>query len=176
MPGAPLILGLGGTMRFGSSSSRALAIALEAAERRGARTAALVGAQLDLPAYDVGGELGAAAQRLVAAVRAADGLIVASPSYHGGMSGLLKNALDHLEELRNDPRPYLRDRAVGLIATGDGWQGPNATLASMRATVHTLQGWPTPLGIAWNVADEGVEAARDQLEAMAAQVVGFAAR
>lgn len=170
VPDAPLVLGLGGTMRFGSSSSRALEAALDAARRAGARTTLIAGPQLDLPAYDVAAERTAAADRLVDAVRRADGLIIASPSYHGGISGLLKNALDHLEELRGDVRPYLHDRPVGLIATGDGWQGPNATLQALRLTVHALRGWPTPLGVAHNVSEGGVEEARAALELVGRQV------
>jgi FMN reductase len=176
-PQAPLILGLGGTMRWGSSSARALEIAMEAAGRLGARTRTLVGEQLDLPNFDPAVDPNAAALRLVDAVREADGLIIASPSYHGGISGLVKNALDHLELLANERgRPYLRDRAVGLIATGDGWQGPNATLGALRQSVHALQGWPTPLGVAQNINDGGVEPAREQLALVAAQVVDFALR
>jgi FMN reductase len=166
----PLVLGLGGTMRFGSSSSRALEVALGAARRAGVRTATVVGPQLDLPAYDVAAPRTSAADHLVDAVRRADGLIIASPSYHGGISGLLKNALDHLEELRGDGRPYLHDRPVGLIATGDGWQGPNATLQALRLTVHALRGWPTPLGVAHNVSEGGVEEARATLELVGRQV------
>ncbi|MDX8153231.1 NAD(P)H-dependent oxidoreductase [Patulibacter brassicae] len=169
-PDAPLVLGLGGTMRFGSSSSRALEAALGAARHAGVRTTLIAGPQLDLPAYDVAAPRTAAAERLIDAVRRADGLIIASPSYHGGISGLLKNALDHLEELRGDARPYLHDRPVGLIATGDGWQGPNATLQALRLTVHAMRGWPTPLGVAHNISEGGVEGARAALELVGRQV------
>ncbi|MBE2315450.1 NAD(P)H-dependent oxidoreductase [Solirubrobacter sp. CPCC 204708] len=170
----PFLVGLGGTMRFGSSNERALKIAMEHAAGLGAETLLITGARLDLPTYDPALDPNAAAQYVIDAVERADGLILASPSYHGGMTGLLKNALDHLEALRDRPRPYLRDRPVGLIATGDGWQGPNATLQALRLTVHALQGWPTPLGIAHNVVDEGVDAARPQLRLVAEQVLDFA--
>ncbi|MDA0182296.1 NAD(P)H-dependent oxidoreductase [Solirubrobacter phytolaccae] len=170
----PFIVGLGGTMRFGSSSERALRIAMEHAGARGAETLLIAGPRLDLPTYDPAVDPDAAAEYVIDAVERADGVILASPSYHGGMTGLLKNALDHLEALRDRPRPYLRDRPVGLIATGDGWQGPNATLQALRLTVHALQGWPTPLGIAHNVTDSGVHAVRPQLERMADQVLDLA--
>ncbi len=62
--------------------------------------------------------------RFVDTVRQADGLILATPAYHAGMSGLLKNAIDLLEDLRDEPRPYLDGRAVGCIVTAYGWQGP----------------------------------------------------
>lgn len=170
----PLILGIGGALRFGSSSGRALQIAIDRAQRLGARTRVVDGARLELPAYDPTLELNEAASWFVDSVRSADALIIASPSYHGGVSGLLKNALDHIEALAGERRPYLRDRAVGLIATGDGWQGPNATLAAMRQLTHALQGWPTPLGVAHNVKQGGAGGARAQLEILAEQVVSFA--
>jgi FMN reductase len=42
------------------------------------------------------------AQRFVEAVRSADAAIVASPGYHGSMSGMIKNALVYSHE--SDPR------------------------------------------------------------------------
>ena len=39
-------------------------------------------------------------------LRQADGIIVASPGYHGSVSGLVKNALDYVEDLRDDERSY----------------------------------------------------------------------
>lgn len=170
----PFIVGLGGTMRFGSSNERALKIAMERAAELGADTLLITGARLDLPTYDPAMDPNAAAEYVIDAVERADGVILGSPSYHGGMTGLLKNALDHLEALSDRARPYLRDRPVGLIATGDGWQGPNATLQALRMTVHTLQGWPTPLGIAHNVSESGVEAIRPQLRLLAEQVMDLA--
>ena len=83
-------------------------------------------------------------------VRQADGVIIATPGYHGSVSGLIKNALDSLEGLRNDPRPYFEGRAVGCLVTADGWQAGGTTLSSIRATIHALRGWPTPLGVAFN--------------------------
>jgi FMN reductase len=40
-------------------------------------------------------------------VRGADALVFGSPGYHGTLSGLVKNALDYLEELGRDARPYV---------------------------------------------------------------------
>jgi len=74
------------------------------------------------------------------------GLLIAAPGYHGTISGLVKNALDFLEDLSKDERPYLDGRAVGLIATAYGDQATMSTLITMRAIVHALRGWPTPMG------------------------------
>ena len=105
-----------------------------------------------IPHDDTGVEARQAA--LVGAVRACDGLIIASPGYHGSVSGLVKNALDGLEDLRDDRRPYLHGRAVGLIVTADGAQAGGSTLAALRSVVHALRGWPTPLGVVMGGADD----------------------
>ena len=74
-----------------------------------------------LPHYDPAGtERNAAEAELVEAVRSCDALVIASPGYHGGVSGLVENAIDLLEELRQDSRPYFDGRAVGLIVSAAG--------------------------------------------------------
>lgn len=117
-------------------------------------TTALTGEALRLPFYDAGvSERSELAVRLVEVVREADGVIVVSPGYHGALSGLVKNALDYIEDLREDSRPYLHGRAVGLIAVAHGWQAAVTTLNQMRTIAHALRGWPTPLGGAVNSAE-----------------------
>jgi len=182
---SPLIVGIGGTTRAGSTSERTLVKALEAAGRNGARTRLFGGAFLSkLPIYDpalaeTSSELG----EMLEAVRDADGVLIATPGYHGSVSGLIKNALDSLEGLRDDARPYFEGRAVGLIVTADGWQACGTTLAALRTIVHALRGWPTPLGVTFNPSagalfDQagGIIEERDarQIEMLAAQVVEFA--
>jgi FMN reductase len=148
------VLGIGGTLRPGSSSEQALRVALSAAAARGAATEICTARDLHFPMYDPGtGPVDAAAQWFIDAVRRADGLIIATPGYHGGTSGLLKNALDYLQELAGDPTPYLDGKAVGCLVTASGWQAGGTTLTSLRATVHALRGWPTPLGVVINSSD-----------------------
>jgi FMN reductase len=106
--------------------------------------------ELVLPMYDAERPDVDAAADLLTAVRAADGLILATPGYHGGTSGLLKNALDYLQELAADPEPYLDGKAVGCIVTAAGWQAGATTLTALRSVVHALRGWPTPLGVVVN--------------------------
>lgn len=183
MTARPLIVGLGGTTRPGSTSETALRIALAAAGRLGARTACLAGPDIDLPHYDPAQEHRCdRARRLVALLREADGVILSSPAYHGGPSGMIKNALDYSEDMRDDPRPYLDERAVGLIVAAHGAQAMGTTLTALRSVVHALRGWPTPLAITLN-GQEGplrdgqpaTDALAGQFDILARQVVGFAA-
>lgn len=176
---APLIVGLGGSSRPDSSTDRLLENALAHARSRGADTIMFSGSTLgQLPIY---GTTPAQASNFTDTVARASGLVIASPGYHGGMSGLLKNALDHLEVLRSSESPYLNGRAVGLIVTAAGWQAGGTTLVSLRSTVHALRGWPTPYAATFNSAkplldDDGtlLLSVENALKIVTDQVVDFA--
>lgn len=177
------ILGIGGTTRTGSSSEKALAISLKAAADAGADTIMISGSDLVLPMYSPDERNRTPeAKRLVSAFAECDGIIVSSAAYHGSISGLVKNALDYVEDLREGKRVYFDGIAAGLIACGGGWQATGQTLATLRAIAHALRAWPTPLGAMLNTSaklfdDEGVctdLSARFQLETIGKQVVEFA--
>ena len=179
----PLIVGIGGTTRDGSSSEKALRIALDAAEELGAETKIFSGSNLVLPMYDPAVmERSLNAIELVESLRSCDGVIVTSPGYHGTISGMVKNALDYVEDMNKDPRVYLDGRAVGCIACAYGWQATGSTMSTLRSIVHALRGWPTPLGVAVNSIEtsfdeNGVcsdEKVNGMLKILAKQVYDFA--
>jgi FMN reductase len=178
----PYIVALGGTTRAGSSTQKALALCLREIASLGGETHLVSGADLDLPLYTPGAKLATAAQSIVAELRRADGVIVGTPGYHGGISGLVKNALDYVEELRGDQRPYLEGRAVGCVVTAAGEQGAVSTLLALRSVVHSLRGWPTPLGAAivtvGDIFDAAGECVSDkvdaQLRTLSQQVLRYA--
>lgn len=170
-------------MRQNSSSERALRIALAGASAKGATTSILTAADLRLPPYAPGQtEQIPSARRLVSELARADGIILSSPGYHGALSGLIKNALDYAEDLRDADNPYLEGRAVGCIACAAGWQATTTTLMSLRMVVHALRGWPTPFGatvnssLSWEEqsAGPGDGSLHQQLERVGHQVVWFA--
>jgi FMN reductase len=181
---APLVVGIGGTIGGISSTERALRIALDAARAEGFRTRLFGGADMArLPLYDPRATSRTAEERaFVDAVREASAVIIASPGYHGSISGVVKNALDLLEETARDARPYLADMPVGLIATAYGWQATGSTIAALRSIVHALRGWPTPFAAAINTRavefdDAGGcsdPAVRQQLQLIGRQVARFA--
>jgi FMN reductase len=178
----PLIVGVGGTPKENSTTEQALRVVLDSARRGGAQTRMFGGEYLaSLPLYLTANSK-SAGRELVDSVREADGVIVASPSYHGSISGALKNALDYLEETARDARVYLDGLPVGLIVTAYGWQATGSTLSTLRSIVHALRGWPTPLGAAINTSGEvfsgGVctdPKAAAQLDGVGRQVAEFAA-
>lgn len=178
----PLIVGLGGTLRADSSTERALRYCLTAVQRQGGRTKLFCGNDLDLPMYAPHETIRAPkASALVSALREADAVVVGSPGYHGAVSGLVKNAIDYIEDLRDEPRVYLNDMPWGCIACAYGWQAAVGTLGQLRGIGHALRAWPTPLGVAINSADDIWSAegeltdttVRAQLELLASQVVTF---
>ncbi len=178
------VVGIGGSVDAGSQSDRVLRAVLSAVTGLGGEVQVFSGLDLDLPPYHSGAIVPAAAHDYVSAVRDADALVISSPGYHGTVSGLVKNALDYLEELRGDQRPYLDGRAVGLIAVARGWQASVSTLGTLRQVVHALRGWPTPLGLAINstvtnfdeagVTEDASTAAA--IGVMAGQLIDFAQR
>jgi FMN reductase len=182
----PLVVGIGGSTRRQSTGELALHLALRAAEQEGAHTLVFPGPFLArMPIYTPERmERNPEQRELVEAVRQADGVVLASPGYHGGISGLVKNALDLLEDLRNDRRPYLDGRAVGCIITASGWQTVGSALNALRSVVHALRGWPTPLGAGLNIADKIFDSAgtcidptaAKQLTTVGRQVSEFAVR
>jgi FMN reductase len=153
---APSIVGIGGTTRPDSSSERMVRAVLAEAEGLGATSRMFGGAELAaLPHFAPENAHRTLEQRdFVEAVRAASGLVIGSPGYHGGVSGLVKNAIDLLEDLRDDARVYFDGRAVGLVVVAAGWQGCGVTLQALRGIVHAMRGWPTPLGITLNTSEQ----------------------
>jgi FMN reductase len=144
------IVGIGGTNRSNSLSYRALEVALEHAEAQGAAVQGFKLYDLNLPLYDPTKPLsdyGENVRLLLEAVRGADGVIFSSASYHATMAGVTKNAIDLLDFLDADERPYLYGRAVGLIAAGGGEYGATTTLVAMMSVVHALRGVVVPLAV-----------------------------
>lgn len=177
------IVGIGGTLRPNSSSARALRYCLDHAADRGADVALFADDDLRAPLYEPGQSLGGdCMRRMISALRSADGVIIASAGYHGGVSGALKNVLDYTEEMARDGAPYLDGRAVGCLVSAAGWQAGGATLSALRSIVHALRGWPTPLGVLINSSEPvfgeaGLLSAdlAKNLRAMTEQVLDFAA-
>lgn len=181
---AKKIVGLGGTFRQASSSERLVRAVLAECATMGADTIMFDGPALaSLPHFNPENPQRTVEEAaLVEAVRTADGIVIGSPGYHGGYSGLVKNAVDLLEDLRGDARVYFDGRPVGLVVTAAGWQACGTTLSALRDVVHAMRGWPTPVGLAVNsveqkpfapdgaVIDEGVAGA---IRAQARQIMSF---
>ena len=145
----PLVTGIGGTVRAGSTSEIALRAALDGARAAGAQVRMFGAAELDLPFYDPKSpERTEKALRLIDTLRDSDGIIVASPGYHGALSGMIKNALDYVEDMAGDARAYLDGIPFGCIGVAHGSQAAVAVLTNLRGIAHALRAYPTPYGAA----------------------------
>ena len=106
---SPLVVGIGGTIGSVSSTERALRTAMTAAADEGFRTHVFGGEDLArLPLYNPrAGDRTEAERVFVDTVRQASAIIIASPGYHGSISGLVKNALENFAKAQSQPGPDL---------------------------------------------------------------------
>jgi FMN reductase len=154
------VVGVGGTLREGSASLGALRRALAASADAGAETELLDLRELDLPMYEPGRaleEYGPSVERLVEALRGADGILVSTAAYHGTLAGVTKNALDFAQFLSGGEHPYFDGKVVGLISTAGGEQAGANSTGALVDVVHSLRGVVAPLVVsipkAWQRAD-----------------------
>ncbi|MFJ5711753.1 NAD(P)H-dependent oxidoreductase [Streptomyces sp. NPDC093105] len=174
---APHIVLISGSLRQGSTCDRVADWCAERCAEQGASARVFTGAEIDFPAYRPGlGTSHAAVAGFLDELRAADGVVLVSPTYHATVSGLLKNALDYVNDI-GGPVPYLEGRPIGTVAVGAAAQGAVSTLTTLRTIGHALRGWPTPVGVAVDrvpAADttgEGSEPDTARLLQMVSQVV-----
>ncbi|WP_422661938.1 NADPH-dependent FMN reductase [Pannus brasiliensis] len=146
------IVGISGSLRDGSYSARALEEAIDRARKLGAEVELLDLRQLSLPFCDGGDEYPdyPDVEKLRHAVRSADGLILATPEYHGSVSGVLKNALDLLSF------EHLSGKVAGTISVLGG-QSNNNALNDLRVILRWVHAWVIPeqvaIGQAWKAFD-----------------------
>src|SRR5918911_643330 len=132
-------------MRETSSSTRALKFVLQMANRNyNADTSLLDLRQTKLPLYNPGkkemesdGEL----QKVTQAANWADAFVLASPDYHGSMSGVIKNFLDHYWE-------EFAGKTFGYIVASH--EKGLTVMDQMRTAVRQCYGWSMPYGISVN--------------------------
>jgi FMN reductase len=134
------LLGVCGSMRAGSYSSRLTEMALAAAREHGAETRLIELSAVDLPTYNPDVEPNDHSGFLVAteAVNWADAFLLASPDYHGSMSGAMKNFLDfYWAEFAGKLFGYLcASHEKGLTV-----------MEHMRTSVRQCYGWSLPYGV-----------------------------
>lgn len=135
------ILGISGSMNPDSTTKKAVAIVLAAAQKAGADTELIHLAEWPMPIYDVRDDFSTypeTVHRFVRKVTEADGLIIASPEYHGTISGALRNALDFLEGR------YLRDKPVAVLGVAGGSMGATNTVNTLHLIMRNLHAWALP--------------------------------
>ncbi|NEQ45822.1 MAG: NAD(P)H-dependent oxidoreductase [Leptolyngbya sp. SIOISBB] len=147
------LVGIAGSLREGSYSHQALAIAARTAQDLGAEVTMLDLRELTLPfcdgnkAYEDYPDV----EVLRQTVKAADGLILVTPEYHGSVSGVLKNALDLMSF------EHLDGKVVGAMSILGGQANSNA-LNDLRKIARWVHAWVIPeqvaIGTAWQAFNE----------------------
>jgi len=133
------VLGVAGSTRRGSYSTQALKIALEHAKKQGAEVRLLEVA--NMPLYDPNAPASKEVELVAKAVSWADAFIIASPDYHGSMSGALKNFLDHFYE-------EFAGKIFGFIVASH--EKGLTVMDQMRTAVRQCYGWSLPYGVSVN--------------------------
>jgi NAD(P)H-dependent FMN reductase len=135
------VLGVAGSIRQGSYSTRALKIALEYAKKQGAEVRLLELNRLVLPLYDPGAPASKEVEHATEAIAWADAFILASPDYHGSISGALKNFLDYFYE-------EFAGKVFGYIVASH--EKGLTVMEQMRTAVRQCYGWSMPYGVSIN--------------------------
>jgi FMN reductase len=137
------ILGVGSSMRNSSYGTRALKMILGAARKHEAKTRLLDLRGTIMPIFnpDRPNEHHEQLNRVTDDVNWADAFALASPDYHGSMSGVMKNFLDfYWEEFAGKTFGYVcSSHEKGLTV-----------MEQMRTAVRQCYGWSLPYGISVN--------------------------
>ena len=147
------IVGISGSLREGSYSSSALNLVTQRLSDLGASVEIIDLRSLNLPFCDGGKDYSAYPDvaKLKQIVKESDGLVLATPEYHGILSGVMKNALYLLtfEELSC--------KVTGLMSVLGGQSNSNA-LNDLRVIMRWVHAWVIPeqiaIGQAWQVFDK----------------------
>ncbi len=146
------VVGIIGSLRTDAYSALAMQQAINRVKDLGAEVEILDLREMTLPFCDGGSEYPdyPDVEVLRDKVKAADGLILATPEYHGSVSGVLKNALDLMSF------EHLSGKVAGLISVLGGQSNSNA-LNDLRIIVRWVHGWVIPeqiaVGQAWQAFD-----------------------
>lgn len=134
------IVGIGGSIRKENTTKAAVKIVLQSAEKFGAETKLIELRDYNLPL--VGSVLETDYPQDVLDLRReiseADGIILASPEYHGCLSGVLKNALDLMSS--NE----FEGKIIGLISVAGRELGGMDALNSLNTICRYLKAWTLP--------------------------------
>ena len=144
MTEAPRVVAVCGSRREGSYTRATLHYALDAAAEAGAETdyIDLGDPALDVPLYHprVDPEDAGDVADLLERMRAADGVLLGTPVYHGSYSSTFRSFHDWCSFDEYD------ETVVGLFAIAGGGSY-EATLEHVRATIRGVHGWTAPLQV-----------------------------
>lgn len=139
------LLAIGGSTRTSSRTLMAMKAILANAPDHGIEVDTVSVHDLALPVFNDGippQEQPEELHRLIEQIRSADAYLICSPTYHGSISGAIKNVLDSLHIMHGQEDAYFNHRPVGLAAYG----GPSAinVVNALQPIVRSMRGMVTP--------------------------------
>lgn len=102
---------------------------------------------IDIPLYNGDVEAEAtpeSAQSFKDAIRKADGILIASPEYNHGISGVLKNAIDWASRPGKEKSVSLANKPVGILGASTGQLGTARSQDQLRHTLKALNVYCMP--------------------------------
>ncbi|HMK58578.1 MAG TPA: NAD(P)H-dependent oxidoreductase [Nitrososphaeraceae archaeon] len=135
------ILEIAGSLRLNSYSTRALKLVLEKAATKYASETNLIDlSEMELPIYNpnISSENDKILTYVTREVIKADSYVLASPDYHGSMSGAMKNLLDYYWK-------EFAGKTFGYIVASH--EKGLTVMDQMRTAVRQCYGWSMPYGI-----------------------------
>jgi NAD(P)H-dependent FMN reductase len=135
------ILGIAGSLRLNSYSTRTLKLVLEKAATKYASETNLIDLrEMELPIYNpnISSENDKILTCVTREVVKADSYVLASPDYHGSMSGAMKNLLDYYWK-------EFAGKTFGYIVASH--EKGLTVMDQMRTAVRQCYGWSMPYGI-----------------------------
>lgn len=139
------ILGVASSMRDNSYSTKTLKKTLEYAKLKGAETRLLDLSKTILPLYSPANESPEEIKKVREDVLWADTFILASPDYHGSMSGAMKNFLDYFWS-------EFAGKTFGYICASH--EKGLTVMEQMRTAARQCYGWSLPYGVSVNSDDD----------------------
>ena len=139
------VLGVGSSMRQGSYSTTALNMILDMAKGNEAETKLLDLRQTNLPMLYAAKDDTYEIVQVTELVEWADAYILATPDYHGSMSGSLKNFLDYFWS-------EFAGKTFGYIVASH--EKGLTVMDQMRTAVRQCYGWSIPYGISINPEED----------------------
>lgn len=133
------LIGISGSLRQASLNTALLRVARDRMPESARLDIASI-AEIPLYNADLEAEAGIppAVRALQAQIRAADGVLIATPEYNHSIPGVVKNAIDWLSRGgRGEPR-VLQGRAVALIGASPGLGGTRFSQTAWLPVLHTL--------------------------------------
>jgi NAD(P)H-dependent FMN reductase len=137
------LLGIGSSLRKNSSSNKILKMVLDKSQEYGANTSIIELSKMNFPIFNPNKpkEISEDIEKINDQIINADAFILATPDYHGSMSGGMKNLLDYYWY-------EFSGKIFGYIVSSH--EKGLTVMDHMRTAIRQCYGWSLPYGLSIN--------------------------